>query len=238
MKIYAAAKLNLCLDILKKDTNGYHEIRTVLYEYKGLRNEIEIEESQHSQNIATPQGPAGKAYTLLKNRHNPTKNLSIKITRNIPPGSGLGGESSNAAAILKALNQIWNLKLSTEQLQQYAAEIGMDTPFFIEGGTAIGTHFGEKITPLPHIKLSLKIHHRGSSDPQKTQHAYQSLNLNLCGKNTTKTEKLIRAIRDNDLESIEDNLHNDFETIMPSPMGQHLSGAGPSTFEHLFSFRA
>lgn len=230
MKIYAAAKLNLCLDILKKDTNGYHEIRTVLYEHKELRNEIEIEESPHSQNDTTPQGPAGKAYTLLKNRYNPTKNLSIKITRNIPPGSGLGGESSNAAAILKALNQIWNLKLSTEQLQQYAAEIGMDAPFFIEGGTAIGTHYGEIIEPLPHHELPIEVIIKSISGDDKTANAYAKLDLQKCGQQAQKTDALINAIKNNNFKDIAHYIHNDFETLTAVPKGFHLSGSGPSIF--------
>lgn len=237
MKILAPAKINLCLDILKKDPSGYHEIRTILHEIPELHNELEIEETEQFPNESIANSLAQDAYTLLKTTYKIDRPLQIKITRNISPGSGLGGESSNAAAVLKHLNQLWDLQLPAEELQNLAAQLGMDVPFFILGGTAIGTHFGEKITPLPHIKLLLKIHPRGSSNLQKTQHAYESLNLNLCGKNTTQTEKLIRAIRDNDLESIKDNLHNDFETIMPPPMGQHLTGAGPSTFEFSFSFR-
>lgn len=231
MKFYASAKLNLCLDILKKTESGYHEIRTVFYEHEELKNEIEIKEAPFQHNSSTPQGPAGKAYTLLKNLYKPRENLSIKITRNIPPGSGLGGESSNAATILKALNKIWNLRLSIEQLQQHAAEIGMDVPFFLVGGTAIGTHYGEIITPLPNHKLPTEVRIKSILVDDKTTNAYANLDLQKCGKQAEKTEALINAIKNHNLKNIVHNLHNDFETLTATQSGYHLSGSGPSCFK-------
>ncbi len=97
-----------------------------------------------------------------KNRNKPVQvqhasssnpGIKIHIQKNIPVSSGLGGGSSNAATTLKAMNQLWELNLSNHELKDLAAQIGMDTPFFIEGGTAFGTHYGEKSASLPAIKL-------------------------------------------------------------------------------------
>lgn len=232
MKIFASAKLNLCLDILKKTAAGYHEVRTVLYEYKQLQNEISIEEALEIQNESRPQDLPNTACTLLKNHYKIDKNISIKIKRNIPPCSGLGGESSNAAAILKALNEMWALGLSLETLQKHAAQIGMDVPFFIKGGTALGTHFGEKLEQLPHLNLPITLIPKSQTEEAKTQRAYEALDLSLCGLQTSKTDKLIDAIKNAELQNIAANIHNDFESIQAVPQGWHLSGSGPSIFAY------
>ncbi len=238
MKIYAPAKINLCLDIMRKTESGYHEIRTVFYETDKLVNEIEIEEPlSESEDLISSENREGsdslahKACTLLKYKYNLKRAVKIEIKRSIPPASGLGGESSNAAAVLKYLNELWELELTTDELLELGAKLGKDVPFFIIGGTALGENFGEKVTPLPHIELPLEIVPKKSMDPQKTKHAYELLSLDLCGKNTEKTNNLIEALKQKNIEGIAKNIHNDFETITPPPEGYHLSGSGPSYFK-------
>lgn len=238
MKIYTPAKINLCLDIMRKTESGYHEIRTVFYETDKFVNEIEIEETApesedliSSENEEGSESLAHKACTLLRYTYNIKKSVKIKIKRNIPMSSGLGGESSNAAAVLKHMNELWRLELTTDELLELGAKLGKDVPFFIKGGTALGENFGEKLTPLPHIELPLKIVPKKSMDPQKTKHAYELLSLDLCGKNTEKTDNLIEELKQKNIEGIAKNIHNDFETITPSPEGYHLSGSGPSYFK-------
>ncbi len=230
MKIFASAKVNLCLDILKQTDSGYHKIQTVLYEFPLLKNEIIIKEVKKEEEAEGKNSLANKAYEFLKEKYKIKQNLSIGIKRGIPFSSGLGGETSNVVAVLKHLNKVWELNLSKEELKKIATNFGMDAPFFIEGGMAIGTNFGEKITPLPNISLPFKIFVKSSSDKDKTKKAYGKIDLNLCGKNTGKTEELIKAIKRNDVKAIKQNLHNDFETITPVPKGFHLSGSGPSYF--------
>lgn len=228
MKVFAPAKINLALDVLGKDPSGYHHIHTVFQEIPDLYDEIEIVESEVST--------SHPAIQLLKGVAKTDRNVAISIKKNIPRGSGLGGESSCTAAILKALNALWELNLTTEELQNLAAQLSADAPFFILGGTALGTHFGEKIEPLPAIeKIHFKIIARGADDKNKTRNAYKKLDLSSCGQNRHKTKNLISAIQNGDAAEIIANLHNDFETITPVASGEHLSGSGPSTFKILLS---
>ncbi|MFA7685185.1 MAG: 4-(cytidine 5'-diphospho)-2-C-methyl-D-erythritol kinase, partial [Candidatus Gracilibacteria bacterium] len=160
------------------------------------------------------------------------KFVKIKIKKNIPFASGLGGGSSDAAAILKGLNKLWKLKLSKSSLADLGAKLGMDVPFFIYGGTALGEHYGEKITKLPTIKnIKFKIY-PGKTPliSQKTQTAYQKLSLKKCGQNLFKTKLLIQGIKTKNKKLIIENLHNDFETVTKVSINHHLSGAGPTSF--------
>jgi 4-diphosphocytidyl-2-C-methyl-D-erythritol kinase len=216
------AKINLALDILGLDSSGYHHIQTIFHEIplhdiieiKKIKKGIEIECTDPS--VPTDQkNTAHKAIKLLG-----LDGYHIKITKNIPPGSGLGGGSSNAATILKALAP------NHENLEEIATKIGMDVPFFLSGGTALGKHFGEKITPLSRIE-DLKIDIRFSENPTATKEAYANLDLAQCGKNTEKTEKMIAAIHSKNTPEIIKNIHNDFAE---PKNGWHLTGSGSARF--------
>jgi|GEM_PF-1775972 len=182
---------------------GYHLIRTVLQQI-GLHDTITIKETD-GQTIAiacdNPMVPTGRRNSVYKaaelmmrvaagqkaasaGRKKTALNkpgLHINIQKRIPVASGLGGASSDAAAVINALNIMWKLKLSSTKLRALAAKIGMDTPFFITGGTALGTHYGEKITPLAPIKLPpFLIALNGKK--KSTAEMYGLLNLKKVGK--------------------------------------------------------
>lgn len=260
MRIYAPAKLNICLDILKKTPGGYHEIRTVFVESPTLQDELEIKISEKNDFVSIQKGLceicqnctpkmeenlAYKAIKLLKREFQIKENVEIIITKNIPLSSGLGGASSDAAATLKALNKLWNLKLSSADLIKFAKELGMDVPFFIIGKTAIGTHYGEILESLAEITgikfeiLSQKFWPSlplGINENKKTTQMYDSLDLSRCGKNTQETEKLIQGIKTNNSKLILDNIHNDFKYLydfskITSKGNLHLSGSGPAIFK-------
>jgi len=255
MKLKAFAKINLSLDILEKDSSGYHKIQTVFHEVENIFDEIEItseKEKDIFEHFVAPKITSAlpsqksddmifKALMLMKKTFEIKKFVKIKVKKNIPFASGLGGGSSDAAAVLKGLSKLWKLKLSNVRLSKLGAKLGMDVPFFIYGGTAIGKNYGEKITPLPKIKnIKFKIDIRKSpklSQPadrhdHKTEKAYKSLNLKNCAKNLPRTKLLIKGIKTKNKKLILENLHNDFETILKNPLAKnhHLSGAGPTTF--------
>lgn len=247
IKISAPAKINLCLDILEKDESGYHEIQTVFHELPNLADELEIYKTKESDNTSIVHAPqntysnhlitqennlAHKALKLLKNDQRISTNIAITIHKRIPIASGLGGASSDAAAVLKALNELWRLNLSTDELINLASQLGADVPFFILGGTALGEHYGEKLTPLKPIKnIRFEIQPQENSHENKTAKMYASLDLTKCGQNLNQTKLLLEAIENEDSQKIIQNLHNDFETISPTKKGIHLTGSGPSTFK-------
>ena len=113
MFLKSPAKINLTLDILKKDPSGYHQIQTVFYEVPELFDEIEITDQAkditiicHHPDVPTDEkNTIYKTIKLLQNFTGIERGLKIKLKKNIPPGSGLGGGSSNAATVLKALNK-------------------------------------------------------------------------------------------------------------------------------------
>lgn len=229
MKIKSYAKINLCLDVLKK-SGKFHEIRTVFRQI-GLYDEIIIKKIPGGKikiscdDPLVPCGPKNTAYRAAhllkkyaaskgKREKNPPGTgicgVGIFIKKNIPVASGLGGGSGNGAAVLKALNKLWGLRLPKKALHGLASKIGMDTPFFINGGTALGTRYGEKITPLPDFRLPpylIAINGKKSG----TRAAYSMLDLKKTAKKTDLTSFLVQSLKAGKKNHAGNLLHNDFE---------------------------
>lgn len=240
LQISAKAKVNLCLDVLKKDPSGYHKIQTVLHELENLQDELKISKTPESDNVSMKTGNqnhliktedniAFKALKLFKEAYKITKNFQITIEKNIPISAGLGGGSSNAAAVLKGLNQLLKMDLSPKELQKLAENLGMDVPFFILGGTAFAENYGEKITSLAPLDINIELLPQNFwqtlKSANKTAEMYARLDLSKCGRNLEKTQKILNG------EITEETLHNDFETLIKIPQKTHLSGSGPAIFE-------
>ena len=148
------AKLNLYLRVLGKLPDNYHNIITV-FERVNLFDEIILQSRDDSRiriisdNSRMPKDKSNLAYQaahLLRKRVNSNSGVDIKIIKRIPLASGLGGGSSNAAAILIGLNRLWRLRLPIVKLVKIAQIIGADVPFFLyDSPFAIGRHRGDKI---------------------------------------------------------------------------------------------
>jgi 4-diphosphocytidyl-2-C-methyl-D-erythritol kinase len=152
--IEAPAKLNLTLEVLGKRPDGFHEIRSVLQAIDlgdTLRFEIgqEITFECDMEGWSVGESLVSKAANLLKETAGQSQGATIKVEKRIPLMSGLGGDSSAAAAVLLGLNELWGIGLSPEKLLGLAAQLGSDVPFFLYGGTALVEGRGEKVTPLP-----------------------------------------------------------------------------------------
>lgn len=231
VQVKSFAKINLALDVLEKDPSSYHVIQTILYEFLDLFDELIFEEIEEGIEIECdhPDVPLGeknlawRAAKLFLGKTQVKRGIKIKIKKNIPVQGGLGGASSNAAAVLKTLNWFFNLNFEKEELARFGAEIGMDIPFFIYGGTALATHFGEEITVLPSLpKIDFKWIDTGIKID--TKWGYQNLKLSQCGRNLAKTQRLLKAlpayrtgrqgIQKQNPPVIIRNLHNDFETLI------------------------
>jgi 4-diphosphocytidyl-2-C-methyl-D-erythritol kinase len=160
MKFRAYAKINIGLHILGKRSDGYHNLETVFHEIDCF-DEIELElhdkVAMTADSILVPVDGSNlclRAAALLQKEKHVRQGVVIHLKKNIPIGAGLGGGSSDAAAVLCGLNQLWELRLSNNQLQTLAAQIGADIPFFVEGGTAYATGRGEVLEsfsfPMPY----------------------------------------------------------------------------------------
>ena len=255
LQLQSNAKVNLSLDILGREEKegpfqGYHFVQTVLHEITPQNTHdfrpdmltITAEKSKKPEITIVcddpnlPTNEANTAYQaaekiLAKSRT--TTKVTITIKKNIPVAQGLGGGSSNAAETLKGLNRLLNLGLKTSELQLLAAEVGMDVPFFINGGVALAEHCGEQITRLPPVNgLAFTLFTTDDYQPEKTLKAYKDLDLSKCGKNTAQTEALVHAIKTNDSLGIHKTLHNDFATTLKKPLSEnhYLTGAGPAHF--------
>ncbi len=154
--IKAPAKINLTLEVLKKLPDGFHEIRSILqtidlYDTFYIQGGWGISFQCDMQGWSAEKSLVSRTVTLVREETGFKGGVEIKIEKRIPLMSGLGGDSSDAAALLRGLNDLWGLGLSDERLAGMAAKIGSDVPFFLHGGTALATGKGEKITPLPSI---------------------------------------------------------------------------------------
>jgi 4-diphosphocytidyl-2-C-methyl-D-erythritol kinase len=154
---YAPAKVNLVLEVLGKH-NDYHAISSIvqsidLCDVLNFQLEEEIcfecaEPNLKQDNLVT------RAAALLNENANCSRGARIELRKHIPWGVGLGGGSSDAAATLIALNELWGLGLPRSELVHLASKLGSDVPFFVHKGTALVEGTGEKITPLPSLPLT------------------------------------------------------------------------------------
>lgn len=156
----ALAKINLGLNIIGKRDDGYHEVSMIMQSI-GLKDEVLISEGQGADSITISTNIEGlscgndnlayKAAVLLAKHAKIIPNVHITLNKEIFLAAGLAGGSSDAAAVLRGLNRYWKLNLTNAELKVLGAQLGSDVPFCIEGGTALATGRGEKITPLPDL---------------------------------------------------------------------------------------
>ena len=157
----AAAKINLVLEVLGKRADGYHEIATVLQAVE-LSDRLVIEDAEVLELRATaPDVPTDgtnlvlRAARALGEASGMTRGARITLDKRIPVAAGLGGGSTDAAATLVGLNRLWGLRWPAARLAEVAVTLGMDVPFFLRGGVAVGTGRGEKLEPVAGTALAL-----------------------------------------------------------------------------------
>src|SRR6185503_17162306 len=149
----APAKLNLCLHIVGRRADGYHLLQSAM-QFIDLCDELRFHE-RPAGTIERITGPAEipadtdiavkAARALARDRDVP--GVGIELTKRIPIQAGLGGGSSDAATVLVALNEIWQLRLSVDELARIGLTLGADVPFFVRGGAAWAEGIGEQLTP-------------------------------------------------------------------------------------------
>ena len=157
----AAAKVNLTLEVLNRRPDGYHEISTVMHAVD-LSDRLVLEEAPvcelHTSAPGVPtdeRNLALRAALMLRDQAKVDRGVRITLEKRIPVAAGLGGGSTDAAAVLVGLNRLWELRWPVESLAELAVGLGMDVPFFLYGGAAVATGRGETLSPLGGSSLGL-----------------------------------------------------------------------------------
>ena len=184
MKVKAFAKINLCLDVLRRKENGYHEVEMVMtnvdifdvLEIKELEEKKILLKSYNTDLAMDETNLIYKAIALLQKETGKTFGVEVLLEKNIPMEAGMAGGSADAAATLKAINELFALGVSDERLLELGASLGADIPFCIMGGTVLASGIGEKLrrlSPLPKMKLLIVKPKAGLS----TKKVYESLDI-------------------------------------------------------------
>lgn len=206
------AKINLGLNIVEKRADGFHNIETIFYPI-GIRDSLEFIESNQSEsnlqitNIQIDCNPQSnlvmKAYQMLKSDFD-LPAISICLQKNIPFGAGLGGGSADAAFMLKMLNDRYALNLSVSLLEEYAAKLGSDCPFFINNQPVFASGRGEVFESL-NVDLTGKYLLLIKPDEfVSTQQAYTNCI-------PSKPQRSLKDIVKMPIELWREFMHNDFE---------------------------
>lgn len=248
--VWAPAKINLFLEILGKRPDGYHEIATLmaairLYDtlvFKEDRGgEIHLDCNQ-SKLSTGPDNLIVRAADLLREHTGCKRGANIRLVKRIPMAAGLAGGSTDAAAALAGLNELWGLGLDQHQLANLGARLGSDVPFFFEGPIAWCTGRGEVVTPLQG-KKTLDLVLLCPPFGLATRDVYKEVTV---PTNPRNGEDVRRAVEDGDIEAIGRNLFNRLEEpaerLCPelirlrkrlvdlTPAGVLMSGSGSTLF--------
>ncbi len=247
----APAKINLILKVFGLRSDGYHELETIMH-LISLIDIIHVEVipegiTVESNSSLIPVGEDNLAYraaALFKEETGIKAGVKIFIEKNIPVGAGLAGGSTDAAAVLKGMNHLFQAKLSLVRLQEIAGAIGSDVPFCLVSETALARGRGEILTPLdrgPRLNLLLVV-----PDFQvSTAEAYRTYQVEHRSL-TVDTAAFLNAWQIGDLIKIADSLYNDLETvsirkhheikkikselIKAGAVNALMSGSGPAVF--------
>lgn len=182
LTLLAPAKVNLSLEVLYRRNDGYHELRSIvqslsLCDRLSFSPAKMVQISSDSPDWQPEHSLVSKAVTLFSERCGQSSGVNLKIAKRIPLVSGLGGDSSCAAAVLKGLNKVWGCGYPCWRLMEIGAELGSDVPFFIMGGTAMMEGRGETVTPLPTLNQmwAVLLVPPISMPPDKTAVLYRNL---------------------------------------------------------------
>ncbi len=219
--INAPAKINLFLEVIARREDGYHEIDTVMQtvglcdrltvEYDPAGRGIEL--SCNKKYIPTDSGNiAYRSAEKFLSEYRIEGGVTITLEKHIPVAAGLGGGSTDGAAVLKALNVLTDAGKTTEELCALGAQLGADIPFCIRGGCTRATGIGEVFSPAEALRgviPVIAIGSRGSSTPA----AYKALD-DIGYKGTENGERILKALSKGDFSRIKEELYNAFERVI------------------------
>lgn len=251
LTVRAYAKINLSLDVLGTLPNGYHEVKMVM-QTVSLFDSVVLTKTASGIELGStlgflPNNSDNLAYAAAESFFRESGidgGVKIFLKKHIPVGAGLAGGSSDAAAVLRGLNRMYNAHLSTRKLCEIGQALGADVPYCIIGGTRLAEGIGEKLSPLPKMPSCSVV----LVKPQfSISTAWAYANIDACENIVhPNTEALISALSRGDLEGICSNMGNVLEDVSISrytvlndikadlvslgAIGTQMSGSGPTVF--------
>lgn len=252
VKINAPAKINLTLEVLDKRNDGYHIIRSLMQSVS-LCDEVTVESSDSKDIVITCDDPkiptdknntafkAAEAFFKFTQIENP--GICVDIKKNIPAQAGLAGGSTDAAAVIVALNKMFNQNLNEDILCDIGEKVGADVPFCIVGGTMVAEGIGNILTPVPNLPDCFIVLVKPKADIS-TGEAYQMVDECEPTWRDSYTEDAAEAVCDKNLGDLAANLYNRFEDVVKmeaigdikgillrnSALGTLMTGSGPTVY--------
>lgn len=245
-------KINFGLDVLRRREDGYHEVRMImqtvgLYDLLTMKK-IKDDKIKMTCNLAflptDERNLVYKAVKLIKDKYHIKDGVEIELSKRIPVAAGMAGGSSNCAAALKGMNELFDLGLSIDELCEIGVTLGADVPYCIWGGTALSEGIGEKLSrvdAMPECYILIAKPGIGVS----TAFVYQNLDLPGLSKHPD-IDGMLECLKKKDLRGICDRLDNVLETVTvkeypiiekvkkhlmdQGAMGALMSGSGPTIF--------
>lgn len=251
MEYKAYAKINLGLDVIRRREDGYHEVRMIMQNI-GLHDVLIFEKSEHpgirirtdSEELPVNEDNLiFKAAKMLMDEFGISDGIDIELTKNIPVAAGLAGGSTDAAATMKAVNDLWGLGLSSAELMKRGVKIGADVPYGILQGTALSEGIGEVLTTLrPCPECAVLI----AKPPVSVSTKYVYQHLNLSDVVHPDIDGMIFGIEQGNLKEVSDKLGNVLESVTTAlhpciedikkimkengALNSLMSGSGPTVF--------
>ncbi len=233
MRCFAKAKINLALDVIGKRPDGYHDVRMIMQSVSlhdtldleicpepgihlcvsgGSTSGEDTEEQGTGLLTVVPSDEKNLVYraaALLMDEFHIDKGITARLAKEIPVAAGMAGGSSDAAATLVGLNNLFGLGLSCRELMERGVKIGADVPYCIMGGTALAEGIGEVLTPLPKLPECFVLIGKPAVSVS-TREAYENLDLSLLSERPD-IDGMIRAIRAGDIQDVCRKMKNVFE---------------------------
>ena len=252
----AYAKVNLALDVLRRRPDGYHDVKMIMQNldiYDELEFEVIARDTEdvkitltvNKEGIPTDdRNLVYKAIAMLFEAYNIKSHIAVNLIKNIPAEAGMAGGSTDCAAALKALNTLYDLGLSTQELMSYGVKLGADVPYCILGRTAISEGIGEILTP---IKGLPPVHVLVAKPPVNvsTKEIYTNLKANEL-ETHPDVDGMVEALESQNLYAIADRMENVLETVTvdmhpeieelktlmkeQGALNAIMSGSGPTVF--------
>ncbi|MBZ9690269.1 4-(cytidine 5'-diphospho)-2-C-methyl-D-erythritol kinase [Clostridium sp. M14] len=251
MNIKAYAKINISLDVIGKREDGYHLLKMIMQNID-LYDIVQVEKIPNGIKLKCnkPYVPtdernlAYKAAKLFKETYNIKSGIYINIEKNIPVSAGLAGGSTDAAAVLKIMNKMFNINVPQSELMNLGLKLGADIPYCICGGTALCEGIGEKVTKLKPFRDKILVVVKPPFGVS-TKEVYKAFDLSKVIFHP-KTNELISNIEKNNINFIVNNMKNLLENVTLGrykiistikeeintcgALGSMMSGSGPTVF--------